>query len=133
VGGTHGTETYILIANVSDRAGTANVTLHFEDGTTATKAIALPPLSRVNVQLSIDFPQAAGKMFAASSSRRAAIRPTSWSSARCTATRTAPPGAAAPTRSRRASSNRQAPSTSNGGGSHLGLAAVGVSGRHPIR
>ena len=64
-GGTNATETYILIANVSDRAGTANVTLHFEDGGTATKSIPLTALSRVNVQVTIDFPQALGRRFAA--------------------------------------------------------------------
>jgi hypothetical protein len=64
-GGANGTETYILIANVSDRPGTANVTLHFEDGGTATKNIPLSPLSRVNVQVTVDFPQATGRRFAA--------------------------------------------------------------------
>ena len=41
------------------------MTLYFEDGGTATKSVALPPLSRVNVQVTVDFPQAAGKRFAA--------------------------------------------------------------------
>jgi hypothetical protein len=64
-GGANGTETYILIANVSDRPGTANVTLYFEDGGTATKSVVLSPLSRVNVQVTVDFPQANGRRFAA--------------------------------------------------------------------
>jgi hypothetical protein len=64
-GGANATETYILIANVSDRPGTANVTLHFEDGGTATKSIGVSALSRTNVQVTVEFPQAAGKRFAA--------------------------------------------------------------------
>jgi hypothetical protein len=64
-GGANGTETYILIANVSDRPGAANVTLHFEDGTTATKQIAVASLSRTNVQITVDFPQAGNRRFAA--------------------------------------------------------------------
>jgi hypothetical protein len=64
-GGSSQTETYILIANVSDRPGNANVTLHFEDGGTATKSFPLQALSRINVQVTVDFPQAAGRRFAA--------------------------------------------------------------------
>jgi hypothetical protein len=64
-GGGNGTETYILIANVSDRPGAANVTLHFEDGTTASKQISLAASSRANVQITVDFPQAINHRFAA--------------------------------------------------------------------
>jgi hypothetical protein len=41
------------------------VTLHFDDGGTATKSVAVPASSRSNVQVTVDFPQAAGKRFAA--------------------------------------------------------------------
>jgi hypothetical protein len=64
VGGPDATETYVLVANVSDYAGTVNVTLAFEDGTTAVKSYVVPATSRINVQMSTDFPQANGKRFA---------------------------------------------------------------------
>jgi hypothetical protein len=54
-----GTETYVLIANTSSTAGTADVTLYFSpDGYTQTKTFALPANSRVNVQVSQEFPGA---------------------------------------------------------------------------
>ena len=40
VGGARGTETYLLIANTSATAGSATVTLYFEDGTTTAKTYA---------------------------------------------------------------------------------------------
>ncbi len=43
VGGPFSVETYILIANTSSTGGTAQVTLVFEDGTTAVRQIALLP------------------------------------------------------------------------------------------
>ncbi len=48
-GGTRAIETYILIANTSPFAGNAKVTLHFEDGSSAEKVVALLPGSRHNV------------------------------------------------------------------------------------
>ncbi len=57
-GGPRGQETYVLIANTSDYAGTALVTLRFDDGTTAQKTVILPPSSRTNV--AIGAPIAAG-------------------------------------------------------------------------
>ena len=39
VGGPSGLETYVLIANTSATAGSAKVTLHFEDGTTAERDV----------------------------------------------------------------------------------------------
>jgi hypothetical protein len=63
-GGPDAVETYVLIANVSDYAGSVNVTLSFEDGTTAIRNYVLPPTSRVNVRVATDFPQAEGKRFA---------------------------------------------------------------------
>jgi uncharacterized repeat protein (TIGR01451 family) len=63
VGGPQAAETYILIANTSTFAGSARVTLYFEDGTSAQRDFALLPRSRRNVNVSADFPEAAGKRF----------------------------------------------------------------------
>jgi hypothetical protein len=52
------TETYILIANTSATAGSADVTLYFTDGTSKTKTFTLAANSRVNVQVSAEFPDA---------------------------------------------------------------------------
>jgi probable HAF family extracellular repeat protein len=49
VGGIRAHETYLLIANTSAFAGSATVTLMFEDGTSAVKTYPLPPSSRTNV------------------------------------------------------------------------------------
>ena len=49
VGGARGHETYLLIANTSAFAGSATVTLLFEDGTSPAKTYPLPPSSRTNV------------------------------------------------------------------------------------
>lgn len=62
-GGPRGLETYILIGNTSPTAGTARVTLTFEDGTQATQDFALPANSRTNVAATVDFPSSAGKRF----------------------------------------------------------------------
>jgi hypothetical protein len=62
-GGPQHTETYVLIANTSAFAGTANVSLFFEDGGDVTKQFALKPNSRTNVQIAVDFPEAAGRRF----------------------------------------------------------------------
>lgn len=55
VGGPRQLETYLLVANTSASAGSAAVTLHFEDGTTATRTYALAPQSRTNVAVGPDF------------------------------------------------------------------------------
>jgi hypothetical protein len=55
VGGPSGQETYLLIANTSATAGSASVTLHFEDGATVTRVYVLPPRSRTNVAVGPDF------------------------------------------------------------------------------
>ena len=58
------TETYVLIANTSAFAGTARVTVLFEDGTApVTRDFALPASSRSNVAPAADFPETAGKRF----------------------------------------------------------------------
>jgi hypothetical protein len=63
VGGPFDVETYILIANTSSTGGTAQVTLVFEDGTTAVRQIGLLPNSRESVPVSLSFPEAAGRRF----------------------------------------------------------------------
>jgi uncharacterized repeat protein (TIGR01451 family)/uncharacterized delta-60 repeat protein len=56
VGGDQVSETYLLIANTSPVAGTARVTLYFEDGTSAANTFSLDPRSRRTVSVSSDFP-----------------------------------------------------------------------------
>src|SRR5262249_3517405 len=61
--GDNGNETYILIANTSATAGTATVTLYFSSNDVApplTHTIDLPANSRVNVPVSVMFPQTLG-------------------------------------------------------------------------
>ncbi len=66
VGGPLGQETYLLLANTSATAGSASVTLHFEDGTTASRVYALAPHSRSNVAVGPDFGAlVSGKRFGA--------------------------------------------------------------------
>jgi hypothetical protein len=64
-GGPRGSETYLLIGNTAARAGTARVTLTFEDGAQALRDVALPPNSRTNVAVRSDILEAAGKRFGA--------------------------------------------------------------------
>jgi hypothetical protein len=64
-GGDVQKQTYILIANTSTIAGSARVTLLFEDGTTAEQTFALPPSSRTNVDVQVAFPSAANKRYGA--------------------------------------------------------------------
>ncbi len=63
VGGPGEVETYILIANTSEFAGEATVTLVFEDGTVDSLAYFLPPNSRTNVPVAHDFASAADRRF----------------------------------------------------------------------
>ena len=53
----------MLIANTSGTGGQARVTLHFEDGSTAERMVALLASSRTNVNVSTDFPTSVGKRF----------------------------------------------------------------------
>jgi hypothetical protein len=55
VGGARHIETYLLIANTSATAGSATVTLYFEDGTSAARTYDLLPRSRTNVAVAADF------------------------------------------------------------------------------
>ena len=64
VGGfTRDEDTYILVANVSTVAGQAEVTLYFEDGTSATRTFTMLPRSRLNVHVRSEFPEAIGRRF----------------------------------------------------------------------
>lgn len=66
VGGPRSHETYLLIANTSTFAGSATVTLLFEDGTSVAGVYALDPQSRTNVPIGTDFNDVAqGKRFGA--------------------------------------------------------------------
>ncbi len=62
-GGTANTQTYVLIANTSGYAGSAEITLLFEDGTSAAQTTPLPASSRVTVPIGVVFPEAIGKRF----------------------------------------------------------------------
>jgi hypothetical protein len=63
VGGPTAVQTYVLIANTSTFAGSARVTVTFEDGTTAEQVVTLPPSSRTNVDIASTFPAAADRRF----------------------------------------------------------------------
>ena len=54
VGGTRRHETYVLIANTSGFAGSAMVTLLFEDGTSAQKVVPLEANSRTTINIGTD-------------------------------------------------------------------------------
>ena len=64
-GGPSGKQTYILIANTSAFAGSARVTLLFEDGTTAQRTYNLAANSRLTVSTQVDFPATADKRYGA--------------------------------------------------------------------
>jgi hypothetical protein len=65
-GGERSKATYILVANTSDFAGSARVTLLFEDGTTAERVVALRPKSRINVPVDVaNFPTSANRRYGA--------------------------------------------------------------------
>ena len=65
VGGSEAVETYLLIANTSATAGSATVTLMFEDGAPQALTLTLPANSRTNVPVSSAFPEAVGRRFGA--------------------------------------------------------------------
>jgi len=65
LGGSRNAQTYILIANTSARSGAAAVTLYFEDGTSLVRTFTLAANSRFNVDVSAEFPAAAGRRFGA--------------------------------------------------------------------
>ena len=63
VGGAAAVATYVLIANTSTTAGTARVTLLFEDGTSAERTFPVAATSRFNVDVGTEFPVSAGRRF----------------------------------------------------------------------
>ena len=65
VGGAAGSETFLLIANTASYAGSARVTLVFEDGGSASRTVALLPSSRRTVVVGTEFSEAAGRRFGA--------------------------------------------------------------------
>jgi hypothetical protein len=64
-GGAVSKQTYILIANTSAFAGSARVTLLFEDGTTDQKTFALAANSRTNVDVQAEFASSTNKRYGA--------------------------------------------------------------------
>jgi hypothetical protein len=64
-GGTQKRATFILLANTSSYEGTARVTLLFENGETATRTFPLLPMSRFNVAVGAEFPEATNRRFGA--------------------------------------------------------------------
>jgi hypothetical protein len=65
VGGARNQDTYILIANTSNSAGSARVTLLFDDGTSAATTVTVPARSRTTVDARAAFPSSAGRRFGA--------------------------------------------------------------------
>jgi hypothetical protein len=61
--GPSAASTYVLIANTSTFAGSAVVTVLYEDGGSAQKTLALASSSRTNVNVLAEFPEAAGRRF----------------------------------------------------------------------
>ena len=64
-GGPLGTETYLLIANTSNRDGTVQVTLVYEDGGTSVLTRPVKANARANVALPADVPAASNRRFGA--------------------------------------------------------------------
>ncbi len=62
---TQNGDCFILMANLSTRAATADVSLFFQDGTSETRTYALPAQSRANAWVNADFPSAWGRPFLA--------------------------------------------------------------------
>jgi hypothetical protein len=58
-------ETYLLLANPSDTSGPADVTLYDSAGRSLTKTFPVAAHSRVNVPVSVEFPDAPRAGFAA--------------------------------------------------------------------
>jgi hypothetical protein len=53
---TSGAHSFLLLANPGDAGSTADVTLFFDDGTLEAKRWTLPPRSRTNVWVDVEFP-----------------------------------------------------------------------------
>jgi hypothetical protein len=65
LGGPSAIETYVLVANPSASAADVQVTLLFEDATTAVRTFTVPAHSRFNVSVAAEFREAAGRRFGA--------------------------------------------------------------------
>ena len=65
VAGPLNLETYILIANTSAFAGQVQITLVFEDGTTAVRTVSVAANSRTNFDARSEVPAASGRRFGA--------------------------------------------------------------------
>jgi DNA-directed RNA polymerase subunit H (RpoH/RPB5) len=63
VGGSANVATYVLLSNTSAFAGSAQVTVRFEDGTSAVRTFPLAATSRFNVDMRAEFPESVGKRF----------------------------------------------------------------------
>ena len=63
VGGAGDQDTYVLIANTSNFAGSARVTLLFDDGTSSQATVPIPARSRTTVDARAFFPQSFGRRF----------------------------------------------------------------------
>ncbi|HTV02390.1 MAG TPA: SBBP repeat-containing protein [Luteitalea sp.] len=74
VGGPSNAATYVLVANTSTFAGSAKVTLYFEDGTSAVKSFPVAATSRLNVDVLAEFPVSAGRRFGAKVESEGATR-----------------------------------------------------------
>ena len=57
-------DTYVVVANTSTAAGSARVSVFFEDGTTESKTIALDARSRTTLHMGTQFPSTTGRRFA---------------------------------------------------------------------
>jgi hypothetical protein len=62
-GGNFGAQTYVLIANTSNFAGTAHVSVIRENAAPLVKDYPLAPNSRSNVPVGVDFPSVSGSRF----------------------------------------------------------------------
>jgi uncharacterized repeat protein (TIGR01451 family) len=65
VGGPLGVETYLLIANTSNRDGTVQVTIVYEDGSSTVLTRPITANSRSDVAVAVDVPGAANRRFGA--------------------------------------------------------------------
>jgi glucose/arabinose dehydrogenase len=65
IGGTRAAETFLLLANTSDRAGSAAVTVLVEGGARHTRTFPLGPSSRLNIAVGVEFPEVVNARFGA--------------------------------------------------------------------
>jgi len=65
-GGIASTETYVLVANTSDRAGDVKFTVFFEGGGSQSHTVSVPANSRFTMNVADDFTDARGRRFSVS-------------------------------------------------------------------